>query len=97
MTCGFVAVADSLQANGRPGRHILAGQELGQLGVEFKINLVIAALGRLWRRLSYLGSGWTLGCEPAWNGVPAPVARLTTSTQEPLRYRPVAAPRPAST
>jgi len=44
MTCGFVVVADSLQTDGgRPGRNILAGQELRSLGVEFNINLVLAA------------------------------------------------------
>jgi hypothetical protein len=30
-------------------------------------------------------TGWTLGCEPWWNGVRAPVARFTIMIQEPLR------------
>jgi hypothetical protein len=45
VTCGFVVVVDSLQADGgQPGRYVLAGQGVGSLGVGLKINLVRAAV-----------------------------------------------------
>jgi hypothetical protein len=49
------------------------------------------------RGVDYLVSGWTLGWEPLWNGMCAPLARLTIVTQEPPSYWLVTAPRAAST